>query len=259
MHSLNRSSALQGQLKRLKHVLIVSNSEELRLWLREQFRLIEEFITVETDSFKEGLNVARTGGCVAILIDGQVPEVGGYEFCRILRSDHIYMPIVILSETYSEADAILSLETGATDYLAKPFSFRLLVAILRARLRERTFLEKSPEETIVDIGPYQFWPMDRLIRHRTTHRVLRLTTRETDILRHLYRSGDMPITRERLLREVWGEEARVSCHTVETHIYRLRRKIERDPANPEILVTVAGAYRLVTEPGVPNNVLPLRA
>ena len=141
----------------------------------------------------------------------------------------------------SDADTILGLDSGANDYIPKPFRLGVLLARLRAQLRQ---FELSDDATF-PIGPYTFRPSAKMLLNADSNRKIHLTEKETAILKYLYRMGDRPVTREVLLDEVWGYNAGVTTHTLETHIYRLRQKIEPEPTNAKILVTEPGGYRLV--------------
>jgi DNA-binding response OmpR family regulator len=140
----------------------------------------------------------------------------------------------------SDSDTILGLDSGANDYVAKPFKFAVLLARIRAQLRQH----ESSEDAVFTVGPYTFKPAHKLMLD-DKGRKIRLTEKETSILRYLYRSGDSVVRRDTLLHEVWGYNAGVTTHTLETHIYRLRQKIEPDPSAASLLVTESGGYRLV--------------
>jgi DNA-binding response OmpR family regulator len=138
-----------------------------------------------------------------------------------------------------EQDQVQGLDAGANDYVLKPFKFSVLLARIRAHLRSH----EASEDAIYRIGPYEFRPAMRLLLDEAQKKI-RLTDKETSILRYLYRSGEKPVGRDELLREVWGYNANVTTHTLETHIYRLRQKIEPDAQSPKLLITETGGYRL---------------
>jgi DNA-binding response OmpR family regulator len=146
----------------------------------------------------------------------------------------------MLTGADTEADTILGLDAGANDYVTKPFRFGVLLARIRAHLRNH----EQSEDAVFRIGPYSFRPSAKLLLDEAEKKI-RLTEKETNILKYLYRAGQRVVGRELLLAEVWGYNSGVTTHTLETHIYRLRQKIEKDPSNAEILVTEAGGYRLV--------------
>ena len=159
---------------------------------------------------------------------------------KILRREGFKIPIVMLTAQASDADEILGLESGANDYITKPFRFSVLLARVRAALRQHD----QSEDVVFTIGPYSFRPAQKLLENGDGNKI-RLTDKETSILKYLYRQGPKTIGRDILLKEVWGYNNRVTTHTLETHIYRLRQKIERDPSNARLLVTEEGGYRLV--------------
>jgi DNA-binding response OmpR family regulator len=137
--------------------------------------------------------------------------------------------------------SLAKLDAGANDYVTKPFRLSVLLARLRAHPRQ----SEHSDDAVVTIGPYTFQPGAKLMVDGSGRKKVRLTEKETAILKYLYRAGDRVIGRDTLLGEVWGYNAGVTTHTLETHVYRLRQKIERDPAHAEILVTEPGGYRLM--------------
>jgi DNA-binding response OmpR family regulator len=151
----------------------------------------------------------------------------------------VVAPIIMLTAATSDTDTIRGLDAGADDYVAKPFKFSVLLARIRAQLRSH----EQSENAVFHIGPYEFRPAQKLLIDDAKRKV-RLTEKETNILKYLYRAGGKPVAREELLTEVWGYNAGVTTHTLETHIYRLRQKIEPDAAAARLLVTEAGGYRL---------------
>ncbi len=223
-----------------KKILLVDDDEALRLSLGEQLRLYE-FIMVETGTGVDALNLAKREHFDAILLDVGLPDMNGCEVCRLMRSRGVKSPILMLTAAQTDADTILGLDSGANDYLVKPFRLPVLLARLRAQLRQH---ERS-EDVFFTIGPYTFRPSAKLLIHGDTKMRIRLTEKETSILKYLYRSGSSVVGRETLLAEVFGYSAGVTTHTVETHMYRLRQKIESDPSDPKILMTKPGGYQLV--------------
>ncbi len=222
-----------------KRVLLVDDDEALVTSLAEQLQLHEEFTTRIAHTGQEALKVAGDGYFDAIILDVGLPDMDGRELCRLMRRNGVKSPIIMLTGADSEADTILGLDSGANDYVAKPFKLGVLLARLRAQLRQH----ELSEEAVFSIGPYTFQPAQKLLLDEK-ERKIRLTEKETAILKYLYRTGEKVVSREKLLHEVWGYNAGVTTHTLETHIYRLRQKIERDPAKSEILITEKGGYRL---------------
>ena len=224
-----------------KKVLLVDDDEDLRQSLSEQLQLHEEFVTVEAGTSKEGLERAKGEYFDAILLDVGLPDGDGRDLCRVMRRNGVKAPIIMLTAQESDADQILGLDAGANDYVTKPFKLGVLLARLRAQLRQH----EQSEDAVFTIGPYSFRPAAKLLVHKDNQAKVRLTEKETSILKYLYRAGGKVIARDTLLGEVWGYNAGVTTHPLETNVYRLRQKIEEDPSNAQILVTEPGGYRLV--------------
>jgi DNA-binding response OmpR family regulator len=221
--------------------LIVDDDAALRHSLAEQLQLNEEFQAAEAESGAAALEASKQQRFDVILVDVGLPDMDGRELCRLMRRGGVRAPILMLTGADSDADTILGLDSGANDYITKPFRLNVLLARLRAQLRQH----ELSEDAVFTIGPYTFQPSAKLLVDGTGRKKVRLTEKETAILKYLYRAGDKIIGRDTLLNEVWGYNAAVTTHTLETHVYRLRQKIESDPANAKILVTEPGGYRLV--------------
>ncbi len=224
-----------------RKILIVDDDAALRHSLAEQLQLHEEFVAAEAETAGQALDAAKAHHFDAILLDVGLPDMDGRELCRLMRRNGVRAPVLMLTGADSDADAILGLDSGANDYITKPFRLNVLLARLRAQLRQH----ELSEDAVFTIGPYTFRPAAKLLVDDTGRKKVRLTEKETAILKYLYRAGPRIIGRETLLNEVWGYNAGVTTHTLETHVYRLRQKIERDPQKAEILVTEPGGYRLV--------------
>jgi DNA-binding response OmpR family regulator len=222
-------------------VLIIDDDPELRDALTEQFSLHEEFEAVAAENGSKGIQAAKAGQIDLVIVDVGLPDIDGREAARILRKSGFKAPIIMLTGHDTDSDTILGLESGANDYVTKPFRFAVLLARIRAQLRQH----EASEDAVFTIGPYTFRPSSKLLLNPKGSKV-RLTEKETSILRYLYRAGEQPVPRETLLQEVWGYNSGVTTHTLETHIYRLRQKIEQDAAVPVILVTEARGYKLMT-------------
>ena len=224
-----------------RRILIVDDDGALRQSLAEQLELNEEFVCIECGTAARALEMVNGDRFDTIVLDVGLPDMDGRELCRLLRRAGVQVPIVMLTGADSEPDTIRGLEAGADDYVTKPFRLSVLLARLRAHLRQ----SDHSDAAVFMIGPYTFRPSAKLLTDQSGRRKVRLTEKETAILKYLYRAGDRAIGRDTLLDEVWGYNAGVTTHTLETHVYRLRQKIERDPARAEILVTEPGGYRLV--------------
>jgi DNA-binding response OmpR family regulator len=227
-------------MSNVRQILIVDDDTELRETLVEQLALHEEFQAVAVETGAKGVQAAKAGQIDLVIMDVGLPDMDGREAVRILRKNGFKAPIIMLTGHNTDSDTILGLESGANDYVAKPFRFAVLLARIRAQLRQH----EASEDAVFAIGPYQFRPSSKLLTNPKGGKV-RLTEKETAILRYLYRAGQKPVSRETLLQEVWGYNSGVTTHTLETHVYRLRQKVEKDAANPSILVTDAGGYKLV--------------
>jgi DNA-binding response OmpR family regulator len=224
-----------------KRVLLVDDDQPLREALVEQLKLHEEFVTETASDAAQALDVVRQRYFDVILLDVGLPDMDGRELCRLFRRNGVRAPVVMLTGADSEADTILGLDAGANDYITKPFRLGVLLARLRAQLRQH----EQSEDAVFTIGPYNFRPSAKLLVDAGGKKKIRLTEKETAILKYLFRAGERPTGRELLLNEVWGYNAGVTTHTLETHVYRLRQKIEQDPSKAEILITEPGGYRLV--------------
>ncbi len=223
-----------------KHILLVDDDNDLRQSLAEQLDLYQEFTTTQSKSGAEGIEVVKQGNFDLVILDVGLPDLDGREVCRMMRRNGAKMPVIMLTAAATDADTILGLEAGANDYVSKPFKFNVLLARIRAQLRQH----EHSEDAVFTIGHYTFKPAAKLLLDTEKDQKVRLTEKETAILKFLNRASGKPVGRDVLLGEVWGYNAGVTTHTLETHIYRLRQKIERDPSNAEILVTEAGGYRL---------------
>jgi DNA-binding response OmpR family regulator len=224
-----------------KTILLCDDDEALRHSLAEQLQLHEEFETQEAATAADAIEAAKAGHFDAIVLDVGLPDMDGREACRILRRNGVKCPVLMLTAHDSDSDTILGLDAGANDYVTKPFRLSVLLARLRAQLRQH----EQSEDAVFTIGPYSFRPAQKILLTEETNKKIRLTEKETSILKYLYRAGSRTVSRDTLLGEVWGYNAGVTTHTLETHVYRLRQKIEPDPSNAEILVTEPGGYRLI--------------
>ncbi len=223
-----------------RSILLVDDDEELRESLRDQLDLHDEFEIRTAETASQGIEVAKKERLDLILLDVGLPDMDGREACKILRKSGIKTPIIMLTGNAADSDVILGLDAGANDYVTKPFKFAVLLARIRAQLRQH----EQSEDAVFTIGPYTFKPASKLLIDEKGSKI-RLTEKESSILKYLYRQGEKVVTRDVLLHEVWGYNAGVTTHTLETHIYRLRQKIEKDPSNSELLVTEMGGYKLV--------------
>ncbi len=226
-------------MNRKTTILIVDDDPDLREELVDQLNSQDDLRAHGVGGGREGMAAALEGKAGLILLDVTLPDGDGRALCREMREAGVRAPIVMLTGEADDHATIDALEAGANDYVTKPFKFNVLLARIRAHLRSH----ESSEDAVFRIGPYEFRPAAKTLSDGPANRV-RLTEKETSILKYLYRAGAKPVPREELLREVWGYNSGVTTHTLETHIYRLRQKIEPDGAGPQILITETGGYRL---------------
>ncbi len=223
-----------------KKILIVDDDDALRETLREQFSLHDEFAVTDVANATAGVKAVKADHADLVLLDVNLPDMDGREACKIMRRNGYKGPILMLTAQGSDSDTILGLDSGANDYVTKPFRFGVLLARIRAHLRQH----EHSEDAIFKVGPYTFKPSAKMLI-RDDNKKIRLTEKETAIIKFLFRAGEQIVSRDVLLHDVWGYNAGVTTHTLETHIYRLRQKIERDPSHAELLVTEGGGYKLV--------------
>ncbi len=227
-------------MNRVKKILLVDDDELLRDALIDQFGVHDEFAVEPVANANAAIERAKEEAHIDLmLLDVGLPDMDGREACRIMRKNGFKSPIIMLTGADSEADTILGLDAGANDYVSKPFKFGVLLARVRAHLRSH----EQSEDAVFKVGPYEFRPAVKMLVTQEDKKI-RLTEKETSILKFLYRAGGKPVTRDVLLDEVWGYNSGVTTHTLETHVYRLRQKIEPDPSNASILLTESGGYRL---------------
>ena len=236
-------------MEHLKRILLVEDdvgiANVLAMHLRD-----ERYEVVHSADGAEGLRLLEQGGWDALVLDLMLPGVDGLEICRRARAMTRYTPIIITSARSSEVHRILGLELGADDYLAKPFSVLELVARVKALLRR---VEAMARDVRADAGSLELGGLtiDPLAREATVDgKRLDLTPREFDLLYFFARHPGKVFSRMDLLNAVWGYQHEGYEHTVNTHINRLRTKIEADPAQPQRILTVwRRGYRFAAEPG----------
>ena len=223
-----------------KKIIIIDDDDMLRETLKEQFSLHDEFVVTDVANATAGVKAVKADHADLVLLDVNLPDMDGREACKIIRRNGYKGPVIMLTGQASDSDTILGLDSGANDYVTKPFRFGVLLARIRAHLRQH----EHSEDAVFKVGPYTFKPAAKMLI-RDDSRKVRLTEKETAIIKFLLRSGEQIVGRDVLLHDVWGYNAGVTTHALETHVYRLRQKIERDPSHAEILVTEGGGYKLV--------------
>lgn len=223
-----------------RRILLVDDDPALRETLAEQLGFHEEYAIVQAENGAQAIEAIDADHFDAIVLDVGLPDMDGRDLCKLMRRRGVKAPIIMLTGQDSDADAILGLDAGANDYITKPFRFNVFMARIRAQLRTH----EQSDDAVFNVGPYAFLPAAKMLTNSETDRKVRLTEKETAILKFLYRAGGKVVSRDTLLDEVWGYNAGVNTHTLETHVYRLRQKIEPDPQQNVILITEPGGYKL---------------
>ena len=221
-------------------ILLVEDDPEMQKSLLDQLALHEEFEITAANDGTSALEIVGAEHFDMILLDVGLPDMDGRDTCRLIRRKGIHTPVIMLTGLDSDADIILGLDAGANDYVVKPFKMGILLARVRAHLGQH----EASEDASFNLGPYSFRPSIRTLIHRESKKEILLSDKECAILRYLYRAGDKVVGCDTLYSEVWNHAAPLATHTLQTHIYRLRQKIEPNPADPSILVSEAGGYRV---------------
>ena len=193
-----------------KKVLIVDGDRDLQETLKEQFEVNSEFLTDVVSSGHSAIDKTLEQYYDIILVDARLPDIDGTIACTAMRQNGIKSPIVMLSEIDTDEATILALDAGANDYVIKPFRINVLMARLRARIRET----EQSEHAVFQIGHYSFHPIDKSMHDNRNEQKIRLTEKETAIVKFLYLASDNVVSRDTLLGEVWGYNAGVTTHTL---------------------------------------------
>jgi len=225
----------------MQKILVVEDQDDLAHGLEINFRK-EGYCVLRAGTGEEAIKIVAQEYPDLIVLDVMLPGMSGLDVCRELRTKAIEIPIIMLTAKGEEIDRVVGLELGADDYMTKPFSLRELLARVRTRLRRQT----PPREPLpryrfghveVDFEKYIATVRDEPVE---------LSQREFDILRLMIRCRGEVVTRDRLLNEVWGYEDYPTTRTVDTHILKLRKKLEEDPSNPRFIVSVyGGGYKFL--------------
>ena len=232
---------------RKRRVLIVEDEQDIAELLALHLRDICHEVVLAADGH-EGMRLACSGSWDLIILDLRLPGPDGLAICRALRHEHAYAPILMLTSKSSELDRVLGLELGADDYVTKPFSVSELMARIKAIFRRVDSLAQRPADATesLTVGPLSIDPARRVVH--INHRAVELTAREFDLLLHFVQHPGHVFRRSQLLDSVWGYGHAGYEHTVNSHINRLRSKIEPDPSHPAYIVTVWGVgYKLDPE------------
>ncbi len=225
-----------------RRILLVEDEQDIaELVALHLGDLCDEFVVAQ-DGY-EGMRLATSGSWALTILDIHLPGPDGLEICRAIRRERPYQPILMLTAKSAELDRVLGLETGADDYLTKPFSVLELVARVRAIFRRIENMQQAPSveaesKKTVNAGSLTIDPSRREVR--VGSKQIDLTAREFDLLDYFARNPGRVFRRADLLNKVWGYGHEGYEHTVNSHINRLRAKIENDPPKPHMIVTVWG-------------------
>ena len=223
-----------------KGVLLMAGEEGACHSLSESLEMFREFSVQRVASAREGITKVYEDFFDLVLIHKSVADIDAHSVCRILRRNGVRIPLIVLDPDGGDTDVILGLEYGASDYVTGRTHLGVLLARIRAHLRQ---FDQS-EDARFQCGPFVFRPGDKVLVHKTTNESVHLTPKETRILLLLCRYQGLSVRRGELLEKIWGFRSDVPTHTLESHIHRLRQKIETDPSSPSVILSVEGGYQL---------------
>jgi len=220
-----------------KKILLVDDDPTLVEGLSYSLKREGYEVAVAADGLR-ALECVREEQPDLVILDIMLPQLDGFEVCRILRAAGAKVPILMLTAKTEEVDKVVGLELGADDYLTKPFGLRELVARIRALLRRAQMLKEAAQEEVFHYGDLEINVSSRTVRRGDS--LLELSPKEFDLLVFLIKNRGQVFSRDALLERVWGHDWVGDPRTVDVHIRWLREKIELDPANPRRILTVRG-------------------
>jgi DNA-binding response OmpR family regulator len=231
----------------MSRILIVEDEPNMRLGLRDNL----EFEGYEVDFAEEGnsgLKKILENSYNLVLLDVMLPNISGFDICKTARRNGITTPIILLTAKGEEIDKVLGLELGADDYITKPFSLRELLARIKAVLRRGELVSSKQvsekTSTTVKIGKIDI--CFSTYNAFSDGEQVQMSHKEFEILKFLYEHRNKTVSRDDLLKEIWGYEENPTTRTVDNFILKLRQKIEKDPNHPQIILTVHGiGYKLL--------------
>ena len=226
-----------------KRVLIVDDQTVLLDMINEQLQLLEEFIPSVANSGAEALKETQKNSYEIVILNEGLPDMNSFDVCSLMRINGFRAPIIMITKVNLNVELVSGADKVVNEYITKPFRFAVLLSKIRTLIRQ---FENCNEEFFT-IGPFSFYPGVHLLIEDKTKQRIRLTDKETLILKYLYRVSDRIVARDVLLEEVWGYNSKVTTRTLETHIYRLRQKLEKNPSQTQIILTEPGGYRLVPQ------------
>ena len=220
-------------------IITIEDDQHLLETLVDQLSQEDEFEVYGAPNLAEGRELINHHDPDLVLLDVMLPDGDGRDMCRWIRGQGFVMPILMLTGQDSEADTIDGLEAGANDYIAKPLRLGELLARIRTHLRQY----QHQENARIKIGAFHFIQGRKILSHRETGETLNLTEKESAIIKYMLKKSGQVTPKSELLEEVWGYGDQISTHTLETHIYRLRQKINYVDDTP-FVVTKENGYQL---------------
>ena len=227
-------------MPRQHKILIIEDDTVLRELIAEELVLQKEFIPIEAATAQRGLEAIKLDLPDLILLGLGLPDSYGLDLLKLIRDQGVKCPIVILTSETDEDVQVKCLDLGANDFVIQPFSFQVLFARIRSLIRHYNM----SGEAIIMIGQYSINPRKKLGIDIKGQRYL-FTDKEIELLKHLHRASEKMVSSQQLYKEVWGSTVPLNTHTLESHIYRLRQKIELNPKVPVHLITCDGGYKLI--------------
>ena len=220
-------------------ILLINNDKDLGEALAFQLTLDKKYEIVETSGETSAFSQISNNFCDLVIVNSQSSALNGYNLIKSLRLAGFKKPIIMLINQNNNLDIADDQNRKADEYINKPFRYPVLLKSIETQLHKF----KKSENTKYSIGNYIFKPKSKILESNKK-RSIRLTEKENNILKFLYKHIGNIVSRETLLHEVWGYNSKVTTHTLETHIYRLRQKIEDDPSKACLLITETGGYKL---------------
>ena len=228
----------------MQRILIVEDEPDMQSGIKDNLEFEGYDVDVASDG-QQGLDKIMEESYDLILLDVMLPKMSGFDVCKKVRKRDIETPIIFLTAKGEEIDKVIGLESGGDDYMTKPFSLRELLARIKAVLRRSSVkVEKQAGNHRITIGRLEV-DFDALTAE-VDQQAVKMTVKEVEILQYLIKHKNATISRDSLLDNVWGYDIQPTTRTIDNFILKLRQKIEDDPNQPKIIITVHGmGYRLV--------------
>ena len=237
----------------MSRVLVVEDEAHLAQGLRFNLEAEGYEVTICENGEAALTHVLRGSGADVVVLDVMLPGQDGFAVVSALRQASNFVPVLMLTALHRPEDVLKGFESGADDYLAKPFDLKILLARIRSLLRRRAWVNEAPvQKDTAELSAYEFdgKVVDfRALELRTQNGAFKLTLMEADLLRYLIRHQGLPVSRQQILKDVWNLPADMDTRAIDNFIVRLRRYIEAEPGTPRYLLTVRGVgYKFVAEP-----------